>query len=115
MPRIVNVTRNLVLAEYAEIADTFFSRMKGLLFRKSLVKSAALIIKPTSSLHTFFMQFPIDIAFLDKDNKILKISQNVLPFRFIACSLRAKIALEFPAGTLNSTHTQSGDAISILP
>jgi hypothetical protein len=111
--KIVNLTRSTIIAEEVEIADTILSRMKGLLFRKSLAKSHALIIKPTSSIHTFFMRFPIDIVFLDKQNKILKLKVNVPPFRIILCPPRAKSAVELPSGTLHSTHTQIGDHFAI--
>ena len=113
MPEITNLTRNITLAENIELADTPLKRMKGLLFRKTLEKSTALIIRPTSSIHTFFMQFPIDIVFLDKDNKILKLRRDVIPFRLISCPLSAKTTIEFPAGTLSSTQTQTGDFLSI--
>ena len=113
MHKIVNLTRNTLLAENSELANTPLKRMKGLLFRKTLEESSALIIQPTSSIHTFFMQFSIDILFLDRDNRILKLRHNIAPFRFILCPLSAKTTIEFPAGTLVSTQTQVGDFLSI--
>ncbi|PIQ88936.1 MAG: hypothetical protein COV72_05695 [Candidatus Omnitrophica bacterium CG11_big_fil_rev_8_21_14_0_20_42_13] len=111
--RIINIAKNTPVAERAEIAENAFSRMKGLLGRKLLNKSCALIIKPTSSIHTFFMKFPIDIAFLDKNNKILKIKHGVMPFRFISCPLGAKITIELPSGTLKASNTEIGDILAI--
>ncbi len=74
MVKIINKTKNTILAEEAYIADTVFSRVKGLLGKQSLDEGSALIIKPCNSIHTFFMRFPIDVFFVDRNNKIVKIT-----------------------------------------
>lgn len=65
------------------VADGFWSRALGLLPRKSLPSHSALLIKPCKDVHTWFMRFGIDVLFLDKNNKIIGIKENVLPYRFV--------------------------------
>ncbi|MDP1853282.1 MAG: DUF192 domain-containing protein [Candidatus Omnitrophota bacterium] len=114
MYKIINPDTKVIIAEHAEFADNFFSRMKGLLFRDSLDASTALIIKPASSLHTFFMRFSIDIIFLDSQNRILKLSSNVTPFKFVLSAFGAKCAVELPAGTIEKFSLSIGGQLSII-
>ena len=74
------------------------SRAVGLLGRKGLEPGGGLLISRTGSVHMFFMRFAIDVVFVDKARTIVKIVPNLRPWR-IAMALRAKSALELPAGT----------------
>jgi len=111
--RIINKTRNATLADAAQIAHTFFSRAKGLLGKKGLEEGQGLIITRCSSIHTFFMRFKIDVAFLDKDNKVVALAHNLASARLAGCPLKARLALELPAGILAKTGTQKGDEIIV--
>jgi len=110
--RIVNKTKNTVLAVNAVLADTPFTRIKGLLGKKALKEGEALIIKPGNSIHTFFMYFPIDVLFLDKNNRVIAAIASLKPFRFSPVYFRAIFVLELPADTIQSTSTQKDDTIS---
>lgn len=109
--KIINKQKNTTLAENAIIADTIFKRMKGLLGYKEIKKGNALILNPCNSIHTFFMQFPIDVLFLNKNNQVIKIIYSIKPFRLTNIYLSSKIAIEFPSGTIKSSQTQKGDII----
>ena len=111
--KIINITKSTILADNAKIAESLFSRMKGLLGRKSLLNNEALIIKNCNSIHTFFMQFPIDVLFVNKDNKIVAIKKAIPAFRFTPIYFSASFVIEFPAGTIEKTQTQSGDTLEI--
>lgn len=112
--KIINQTKNTVLAEDAIIADTFLKRIKGLLGRKDFKPGGALTIKPCNSIHTFFMRFPIDGLFLDKDNCVVAAVPFISPFRLTYIYFTAVLAIELPAGTLSFSHTQKGDRIAII-
>jgi uncharacterized membrane protein (UPF0127 family) len=112
--KIINKTKNTVLAEDAVAADTVFSRLKGLLGRKAFIKGEALIITPCNSIHTFFMRFPIDVLFVDKNNKIVKVLAQLSPFRFSKLYWKSKTVVELPSGKINSTQTQYGDSLQLL-
>ena len=80
------------------VADRFASRLRGLLGRRGLAPAEGLLIRPASSIHTFFMRFPIDVAFLDRDGVGVKVVPNLSPWR-VALARGARDALELAAGT----------------
>jgi uncharacterized membrane protein (UPF0127 family) len=107
--RITN-SKGQVLADRADIADTSAKRRTGLLKHTRLEPGEGLWIAPTEGVHTFGMKFPIDVVFLSRKKKILKIRPNMVRSR-IALSLRAHSVLELPAGTLAATGTVAGDEL----
>lgn len=111
--KITNLTKNTVLAQRCELANTPFKRMKGLLGRRRLEDGEGLIIQPCSSVHTFFMRFPIDVIFLDASNKIIGLYKEFPPFRLSRIFFAAQKAIELPAGVLGQTKTQEGEFLNI--
>ena len=109
--KIINVTRNTVLADNAIVAKTLLSRIIGLLNRKSLNQGEALVITHCSSIHTIFMRFSIDVLFVDKENKVIKAISNLKPFRLTYIYPRSSYVIELPTGTIESTHTQETDEL----
>ena len=101
-----------MLADRAEIADTSAKRRMGLLKHAGLAPGEGLWIVPCEGVHTFAMKFPIDVLFLNRQHKILKIRPNMVRSR-IALSLLAHSVLELPAGTLNETGTERGDQLEL--
>ena len=79
------------------VADRMLPRMKGLLGRRELASGEGMLIRPTSSIHTFFMRFPIDAVFLSRDGEVLKVKPNVGAWRARFCR-GAHSVLELPAG-----------------
>lgn len=112
--QVSNLDRGTVLATCLEVADSGPKRNKGLLGRKGLVSGGGLWIIPCESVHTFFMQFPIDLIYLDRANRVKKVRDSVPPWRLSAC-LSAHSILELPAGTIRSTQTQPGDTLNFAP
>ena len=111
---VSNVTRGTRLATCLEVADTGAKRNKGLLGRKGLAAGEGLWIIPCESVHTFFMQFPIDLVYLDRKNRIRKVCDSVPAWRLSAC-FSAHSILELPAGTIRDTQTQAGDMLEFSP
>lgn len=110
----LNRTRGTVLAARLEVAASGKSRRKGLLGRAELAAGDGLWILPCESVHTFFMQFPIDLVYLDRKNKIRKLRSEVGPWRMSAC-LSAHSVIELPAGTIRATRAERGDMVEIGP
>ena len=102
-----------VLASQAKIAMDLRSRSVGLLNRTSLDDEEALLIYPCNSIHTFFMKFPIDVAFLDKNNKVVKIVANIKPWRLESCHFIAKATLEMNHGSMAKNGLIVGDLLKI--
>ncbi len=112
--KVVNITRQTVLATNLEVADNGPARNKGLLGCTGLAEGEGLWIVPCESVHTFGMKFPIDLVYLDRKFCVRKVRSAVPATRISVC-LSAHSVIELPAGTINATQTSAGDAIEILP
>ena len=108
-----NQTRNTVLGNDVDIADTSAKRRTGLLHHERLEPGTGLWIVPCESVHTFFMKFPIDLVYLDRHKRVRKVRNAVRPWRMSAC-LSAHSVLELPAGTAAATGTRRGDELTIV-
>ena len=110
--KAVNLTRNSELADRVEIAGSGSDRRKGLLGRESLPAGEGLWIVPCEAVHTFFMRFAIDLIYLDRKHRVVKMKENVRPWRLSGC-LRAHSVLELPVGTIRKSHTIPGDVLNL--
>jgi uncharacterized membrane protein (UPF0127 family) len=105
-----NRTRDTVLGDAVEIADTSAKRRTGLLKHERLEPGCGLWIVPCESVHTFFMKFAIDLVYVDKKHTVRKVRNTVPPWRLSAC-LAAHSILELPAGTAQRSGTRAGDEL----
>lgn len=112
MTRLVNARNGAVLAERVETAGSLWERLRGLLGRPGLPPGDALRIEPCTSIHTFFMRFPIDAAFLRGDGTVLRAISDLRPFRATRIYPAAAMVVELPAGTLGRTGTVAGDLLA---
>ena len=106
-----NATRGTVLGQRIRVAETGLARIVGLLGERRLPVGDGLLIVPSQGVHTLGMQFPIDIAVLDNDWKVIAMRRDMRPFRMTQMFWKAAAVLELPSGTLESTSTLVGDAI----
>jgi uncharacterized membrane protein (UPF0127 family) len=109
--RLWNETRGALLAERTELAERALDRMRGLLGRDGLADGSALVIRPCTSIHTFFMRFAIDVLFLDDRGRALRAIGSMRPFRLTRIYPRAACVAELPAGTLARSGTREGDVV----
>jgi uncharacterized membrane protein (UPF0127 family) len=107
-----NITRDSLVGERVEVAGSNVKRSRGLLGRKDLPRGEGMWIIPCEAIHTFFMQFPIDLIYLDKKLRVKKVRSSVKAWRISAC-LSAHSVLELPAGTIEDTRTERGDSLEI--
>ena len=112
--KIFNLTRKTLIAENAQIADTFSSRMIGLLNRESLGPEEALVITECQSIHMVFMKFPIDVIFVDGSNQVVGLVKEIKPFCFSPIFFKASKAIELPVQSIEKSQTQFGDSLQIL-
>lgn len=108
-----NATRDALLASSCRRALRFHERLLGLLGREGLAAGEALWIEPCASIHTWFMRFPLDVLFTNRDGVVMAVHPMLGPFRTTRIHLRARAALELPAGTLAATGTRPGDRITL--
>lgn len=100
--KIINISKNTVIIANCKIANTFFSRMKGLSGRIYLPDQSGLLIYPCKSIHTFFMKFPIDVVFLNKQKHVLHIIGNLKPWHTSPVIRNAYYTLELASGIAHS-------------
>lgn len=106
--RILHKKTNIVLGEDIAVADSFFERLKGLMFIKEMKGFDGLLIKNCNSIHNCFVRFPIDVIFVSNDLKVVKILRNFKPWRFSWIYFGASHALELPAGSVGE-QVREGD------
>jgi len=92
------------------VATSARRRMKGLLGRRALSQDEGLWLEPASSVHTWFMRFPIDVVFLDRDKRVLRIVESMRPWR-MAAKRRSRAVLELAAGGAARTELKVGDVL----
>jgi uncharacterized protein len=107
-----NHRNDRVLATMLLTAFDSASRRRGLLKHDFLPEDSALIIAPSNAIHTFFMRFAIDVAFVARDGRVLKLRRNMPPWRMVA-AIHAFAVIEMPVGALARSDTQPGDALRI--
>jgi len=107
---IINRTRQKELARCVDVAGDAASRRKGLLGRETLADGEGLWIVPCEAVHTFGMQFPIDLVYVDRDKRVKKIRHSVPARRLSAC-LSAYSVIELAAGVVRRTGTKAGDKL----
>jgi hypothetical protein len=91
-------------------AATFLARLRGLLGRRGLADGEGLLIKSTSSIHTFFMTFALDVAFLDRDFRVVKLVPELRPWR-VTFARGARSALELATGEIARSGLRVGDRL----
>jgi uncharacterized membrane protein (UPF0127 family) len=111
-----NRTRHTYLATHLRVAETHWSRFRGLMCTSADQFGAGdgLWIVPCRGVHTFAMNFPIDVIYLDRNKLVVHIEENLKPWRLGRVSLRATSVLELPAGTLRNHGTAVGDEVEIV-
>jgi hypothetical protein len=106
---IVNLTRPGEVCR-GEMADRPLTRMRGLMGRKTLPVGEGVLITPAPAIHTGFMRFPIDALFLDKEMRVLSISEHLVPWR-MASQRGARSVLELVAGETARLGLRVGDIL----
>ncbi|MEL7655751.1 MAG: DUF192 domain-containing protein [Bacillota bacterium] len=102
---------NKIMFHYEiKVADNFFKKLVGLLGRKNMRQNEGLLLKNCSSIHCFFMRFPIDVVYLSKDMIVIFI-ETVAPWRVGRLIRGTKHILELDQGGAN--HLRVGDRLLI--
>ena len=100
-------------APFLEIltADSFFTRLAGLMFYKKLPAATGLLLVPCNSVHMFFMRFAIDVVYLDNNYHIIKIVKNLKPWTGLSMYRKAWATLELAAGEAEYCGLQVGQKL----
>lgn len=108
----VRTPRGGVLVADLRYACSPLRRMRGLLGLSMLPRGRGLWIEPAPAVHTGFMRFPIDVVFVDRDRRVVRIAEHVAPWHAVAAK-RARVALELPAGAAADAGLRVGDTLVV--
>ena len=111
MPRSIIDEDGRVVCETCVVAGTRRARVRGLLGRKILPTGEGLLLPRTSSIHTFFLAFPIDVVFLDRQLRVRAVAADVPPFRFRAQRGSGSV-LELAAGEAERVGLGPGSSLA---
>jgi uncharacterized membrane protein (UPF0127 family) len=110
---VFNETKGTFLAFRVSVADSIASRLIGLLGKRSLKPDAGVWIVPANAIHTIGMLFSFDLVMVDKDYRVVSVTEMVKPFRIILPKRRAESVIELPAHTIFRSRTEVGDQLMI--
>lgn len=110
-----NQTRGAYLATALAVADTHWTRFRGLLSLASddFRNGDGLWIVPCHGIHTLGMGFAIDVVYLDQALTVIHTEAQLRPWRIAPVRRHSLSVLELPCSTITATHTAVGDKIVI--
>lgn len=109
----IKTKENIYIAKEAIEAKSTLQKMKGLMFSKGMDGFDGMLFKRCNSIHTFFMNYPLDILFINREMKIVKIIRNLKPWRMTRLYFSAYQTLELMGGTLDE-RVQEGDVLEVV-
>jgi len=112
--KLINKKNDKILANNLKIADNFFKRLKGLLGRKALDKGEGLHIIPCNSIHSFFMKFNFDAIFLNKNNEVVYLIEEMPAWHVSKICFSAYSVVELQSGVIKETETSISDVLEFL-
>lgn len=112
--KLINKTSSSIISENLMIADTYFKRLRGLMFTKELPYENALHIVPCNQIHTFNMRYSIDILYLDVNNNILSIDESLKPGKIGKRVKSAASVVELPSGKIKKANIKVGQTVAFI-
>jgi len=109
---VTNPARGSELGHRIRAADTYWTRLRGLLGRKGLDAGEGLLISPSRGVHMFGMRFAIDVLLLDEDRRVRKMFPGLAPGQNTGMHRGIRYALELPVGVIEASRTQEGDELT---
>lgn len=106
-----NTTRQTDIAHHARVADTFWTRLRGLIGREPLAPGEGLVIVPCKGVHMWFMRFPIDVIYVGEGDRVVDVDENLQPWAIGRPRRESRYVIEVPAGMVAATGTRPGDRL----
>lgn len=112
---VYNLTRECFLSLGVNVANTSFTRLKGLIGRLRLRSGDGLWVVPSGGVHTFGLLFALDLIYLDSDCQVIHQIESFPAFGIAPFKMHAASVLELPAHSIYVSQTQAGDRLVICP
>jgi uncharacterized membrane protein (UPF0127 family) len=109
---ITNATRGTTIGTRVRVASSMRDRIVGLLRTPEVIPGEGLLIERTSSIHMFFMPYPIDVLFVDRTGRVTRTVSRLRTWRVVWWARGARDCIELRAGALEGTGTQPGDQLA---
>jgi uncharacterized membrane protein (UPF0127 family) len=103
-----------IIGNRIKVANTFFTRLVGLLGKKTLQEGEGLLLIPCRQIHTYLMSMPLDVLFLNKKGEILDLYPEMAPGRLSSLVKEGYQVLELPSGTIRLKKLKKGDCLEII-
>ncbi len=110
---VYNQTRECFLSLGVTLADTSFTRLKGLIGRFNMRSDDGLWVIPAKGVSTWGVLFPLDLIYLDETYRVIYVTEHYPRFKFAPLRVHAASVLELPTHTIYSSQTQPGDQLVI--
>jgi uncharacterized protein len=110
--RLSIASSETVIAAQIELADSAWKRSRGLLGRASLGVDEGMRFEPASSLHMWFMRFAIDVIYVDRDERVVKLVREFKPWR-MSWAWGTRTAYELPVGSVDRAGVVVGDVLEL--
>ncbi len=112
--QILDQTRGTTVASRVRVADNFLTRGRGLIGAPPLQAGEGLVIRPCKGIHMWFMKYPIDVVYVDREDRVVDVDENMRPWRLGRPRARARYVIELPAGAARASGVQVGDQLVFL-
>ncbi|HZG70965.1 MAG TPA: DUF192 domain-containing protein [Chondromyces sp.] len=112
--KVVNLNNNRLIGGNIRQAYSFFKRLRGLMFTSGLPKGSGLHLHPCNSVHTFFMNYPIDVLYVNDQNVVVAVDEALPPGKVGKVYKDAVSVVELSAGTVKETATRIGHKINFI-
>lgn len=113
MKKIILIKNNRIITKNAELADSFFSRFRGLMFRKEIDDDYALWITPCNQIHMLNMRFAIDAVYLTESGEVIRTDINVQPGRICKTVRNAESVIEMKSFASQKLGIKVGDTVKL--
>lgn len=113
MLRVTNLTRNATLVTHGRVANSIWTRFKGLIGVRELAPGDGLAIVPCNGVHCLFMSIPIDVLYVSADHRVVALDREMRPWTIGGFHRGAHYVIELPAGTIAATGTAVGDQLAV--
>lgn len=114
---LVHINSGETLAMEVEMMDSFWSRFRGLMFRRKFEEGEALLFefpRPRKfRIHTFFVFFPIDLIYLDGNWEVIDVKKGLSPWSTYNPDVRGRFLVELPAGVVDRVEVEIGDGLEL--
>jgi uncharacterized membrane protein (UPF0127 family) len=110
---VVNTTRNITLVDRGRVADTVWTRFKGLIGVRAFAQGDGLAIMPCNGVHCMFMSIPIDVLYVSADHRVVALDPEMRPWAIGRFYRGVQYVIELPAGTIRRTATAAGDRLAV--